>query len=169
MKNKQPLLTCLLLASFGLSSCGYEGFSYEYGYGAVIIEISKMKLTTRDDYSFTSSETIPFGHYLEYEIDYTNIAYYWQELPHHHYYFDRIIRGLDSPYLNGNIAITCDATTIERDIPVHCSYIVLLSTSQTYELEGDVNIFVTNQKQERLLYITTNIKNNRINLNEDYE
>ena len=160
MKKSIPLLLSLVTIST-LTSCS-NGFSYEYGYGAVLIQISDMKLSTKTNFQFEDETVISFGHYLTYQIDYTNIAYYWQELPHHHYYFDGIMSKRTSPYLNGRVSITCSAETIEREVPVHCAYVVLLSIINNYSLEGDVNIFVTNQKLERLIYIAVTIKNNRI-------
>jgi hypothetical protein len=165
MKKGNEWRILLGLVPLALASCGQSGFSYEYGWGAVAIELTEMRLTERTDYQFeTLDEPIAWGRYLEYEADYTNIAYYWQELPHHHYYFNYIPSKPYSPYLNGRAAITCDAATIEREATVHCSYLVLVSTAENYDLEGDNNIFVTNAKLENLTYITVTVTHWKISL-----
>ncbi|HOJ45281.1 MAG TPA: hypothetical protein PK340_04570 [Bacilli bacterium] len=167
MKNRSILISALATLSLLFTSCGDEGFSYDYGWGAVVIELSGMKLVVKNNYQFLDKDQpIVWGRYLEYEATYTNIAYYWQELPHHHYYFERIPSKETSAYLNGFVDITCDAPTIEKDATVHCSYIALVSQSQSYSFEGDMNIFVTNAKLERLFYITAQISNNKISLRE---
>ena len=167
MKKRHYLLTALSLTSLLFTSCGDEGFSYDYGYGAVEIQLSEMNLKTRNNYQFENKETpVAWGRYLEYKATYTNIAYYWQELPHHHYYFERIPSKEASSYLNGYVDITCDAPTIEKDMTVHCSYVALVTMSQSYSLEGSINIFVANEKLERLFYITVVVTNNKISLLE---
>ena len=167
MKNRSLFITSFAMISLLFTSCSDKGFSYDYGWGAVVIELTSMKLTTKTNYQFEDKDQpIAWGRYLEYDATYTNIAYYWQELPHHHYYFERIPSKETSAYLNGFVDITCDAPTIEKDATVHCSYVALVTQSQSYSFEGDINIFVTNAKLERLFYITTNIKNNKISLRE---
>lgn len=166
MKFNRMLLPMLAFGTLVLTSCGNAGFSYDYGYGAVSIELDEMKIITKTNYTFTDKEALPWGRYLSYKATYTNIAYYWQELPHHHYYLDRIPSKETSTYLNGYVTITCDAPTIEREETVHCDYLVLITTNQNINWDGLVNIFVTNQKLERLFYISTNIVNYKISLYE---
>ncbi len=165
MKKRNARKILFSLIPLVLSGCGSRGFDYDYGWGAVVIELTEMRFTEKSDYQFeTLEEPIAWGRYLEYEADYTNIAYYWQELPHHHYYFNHIPSKPYSPYLNGRATITCDAATIEREATVHCSYLVLVSTSTTFDLEGDNNIFITNAKLENLTYITVTVTNWKISL-----
>jgi len=167
MTLKTTVKTALTLSALLLSSCGSTGFRFDYGYGAVTIEIDGMRFTAMEDYQFQDKEEpIGWGRYLEYKATYFNMGYYWQELPNHHYYFTRVGTKENSPYLNGFVDMTCSAPQVDRGETVTCDYIVLISEDPSFLLSGDVNLFVANNKLERLFYFTTNIENWNITLVE---
>lgn len=157
-----PIKVIGLLGLLVLSSCRGEisGFDFDYGWGPIEVEVKNMRFQEEKNVKRTVegvTETIPWGRYFLYDISYYHEAYFWQELPKHHYYLKtrpstRDPNNIRSMYFDGMINMTFSDTQVNSGEKVTGTYKILYTTDKDFLIEGQMPLYVVENKKLDLLF-----------------